>query len=148
MEVVGETEQSSLCFTLGKASEAAAEPGGADGAGRRRKESRSEARAMRFIRIRSHSKLKELAESDRQDDDADGDQDDPKQIAIRNASSGKIALRLARPLGQLGKVFIAELADGFVHFLIVEVSGLQRFLRLSGKNKRSNSFFFELPPRG
>ncbi len=78
------------------------------------------------------SKLRKLPECDRQDNDADGDQDNPKQIAIGNASRGKIALRLTRTLGQLGEVFIVQLADGL--------------------KKRSNCFFVGLTrlgrPRG
>ena len=93
-----------------------------------------------------------LAERDRQDDYADGDQDDPKQITIRDASGGKITLGLARPCGQFGKILIVQLADGIINLLIVEVGGLQRFLRSVGRKKRSNGFFVLLArlgrPRG
>jgi len=56
------------------------------------------------------------------------------------------------PLGQSGKVFIAQLADGSIDLLIVEVGGFQRSLRLVGRKKRSNGFFVGLArlggPRG
>ena len=63
----------------------------------------------------------ELAERDRQYDDSERDQDNPKHVAIRNASRGKITLRLARPLCQSGKIFIVQLAHGFIDFLVVEI---------------------------
>ena len=63
-----------------------------------------------------------------QDDDGDGDQDNPEQIAIGYPSRSEIALRPAGPLGQLGKVFIVQLPDGFIHSLVVKVDGFQRFL--------------------
>src|SRR5260370_39784244 len=152
MEIAADPQLSSACFTYGTCSQMAAFSWGPVRAESPRKRSRNRPRTIRLMRIMKDSKLRELPECDRQDDDADGDQDNPKQIAIGNSSGGEITLRLTRTLGQFGKVFIAQLADGFVHFLIVKVGGLQRFLRLVGRKKRSNCFFVGLTrlgrPRG
>src|SRR5258708_40138597 len=136
MEMAADPQPSSVCLTYGTSSQIPAFSWGPVRAEGPRKRSRNRPRTIRFIRIRSHSSCKKLAECDRQDDDADGDQDNPKQIAIGNASGGEITLRLTRTLGQFGKVFIAQLADGLVHFLIVKVGGLQRSLR--GRPRRVN----------
>src|SRR5258708_9356252 len=152
MEIAADPQPSSACFTYGTSSQIPAFSWGPVGAESPRKRSRNRPRTIRLVLIMKDSKLRKLPECDRQDNDADGDQDNPKQIAIGNASRGKIALRLTRPVGQLGEVFIVQLADGLVYFLIVEVGGLQRFLRLVGRKKRSNGFFVGLTrlgrPRG
>src|SRR5260370_8089167 len=103
MEIAAEPQPSSVCFTYGTSSQIPAFSWGSVRAEGPRKRSRSRQRAIRFIRMRNHSKLQELAERHRQDDDADGDQNNPKKIAIGNASSGKITQRLATPLAHLRK---------------------------------------------
>src|SRR6266851_3038550 len=148
MEMAADPQPSSVCLTNGTSSQIPASSWGPVRAEGPRERSRNRPRTIRLMRIMKDSKLRKLPECDRQDNDADGDQDNPKQIAIGNASGGEVTLRLTRPLGQFGKVFIAQLADGLVHFLIVEVGGLQRFLRLVGRKKRSNCFFVGLTRLG
>src|SRR2546429_2724332 len=152
MEIEADPQPSSACLTYGTSSQIPALSWGPVRADGPRKKSRNRPSTIRLIRMMNDSKLRVLAERERQNNDGERDQDNPQQIAVRNASRGKITLRLARPLGQFGKVFIAELADGFIDFLIVEVCGFQRFMRLVGRKKRSNGFFVGLArlggPRG
>src|SRR5215472_4647314 len=86
----------------------------------------------------------ELPERNRQHDDANRDQDDPKHVAVGNAPGGKIGLRLPGALREFGEVFIAQLANGLVHLLVIEFGGLQRFLALLGRKQGSYSFFIRL----
>src|SRR5579859_210945 len=86
----------------------------------------------------------ELSECNRQHDDRERDNDDPKQIAVGNASRGKIRLRLPRTLCEFGEVFIAQLANRLVHLLVIEFGGLQRFLALIGRKQCPYSFFVSL----
>jgi hypothetical protein len=106
MEIAAAPQPSSVCFTYGTSSQIPAFSWGAVRTAGPRKSSRNRPKAILFKRIRNNSKLS-LAERERQDDDGERDQNDPQQIAIGNPSSGKITLRLARPLGQFGQVFIA-----------------------------------------
>src|SRR5260370_38495282 len=115
MERGAEPQPSSVCFTYGTSSQIPAFSWGPGRAEDPRKRSGNRPRTIRFIRIRNHSNLQKLTERDCQDDDTDGDQDDPKQIAIGNASRGKITLRLPRPLGQLDKDFIAHKPERLIH---------------------------------
>src|SRR5258706_6187454 len=143
MEIAADPHTCSACSTYGMSSKTPAFSCAPVRAESPRKRSRNRPRTIRLMQIMKDSKLRKLPECDRQDNDADGDQDNPKQIAIGNASRGKIALRLTRTLGQLGEVFIVQLADGLVHFLIVEVGGLQRFLRLVGRKEWWNCLFVQ-----
>src|SRR5690242_6818903 len=86
----------------------------------------------------------DLSERQRQYDDGERDNDDPKQIAIGNAACGKISLRLPGTLREFGEVCIVQLANGFVHLLVIEFGGLQRFLALVGRKQCSYSFFVSL----
>src|SRR6266436_3594923 len=101
MEIAAAPQPSSVCFTYGTSSQIPAFSWGAIRAAGPRKKNRKRPRTIWFAGIRNNSKL-QLAERDRQHDDGERDQDDPKQIAIRNASSRKITLRLSRPLRQFG----------------------------------------------
>src|SRR5258708_66637 len=144
MEMAADPQPSSACFTYGTSSQIPAFSWGPGRAEDPRKRSGNRPRTIRFIRIRNHSNLQKLTERDCQDDDTDGDQDDPKQIAIGNASRGKITLRLTRPLGQLGKVFIAQLTDGLIHFLIVKVGGQlsdEDLAKLAQRSRQAQSDF-------
>src|SRR5216684_8940643 len=119
MEMAADPQPSSACFTYGTSSQIPAFSWGPVRAEGPRKRSKNRPRPTWFIRIRITPN--ELAERDRQDDDSERDQDNPKHVAIRNASRGKITLRLARPLCQSGKIFIVQLAYGFIDFLVVEI---------------------------
>src|SRR5260370_26401793 len=107
MEMAADPQPSSLCFTNGTSSHTPAFSWDAGEFDRPRKRSRSKPSTIRFIRVTQDSEIYELTKRNLQDDDADGDQDDPPHIAVRDAPGGEIVLRLARPLGQLGKIFIA-----------------------------------------
>jgi len=86
---------SSACLTYGTSSQIPALSWGPVRAADPRKKSSNRPRTIRLIRIKYDSKFQELAERERQDNDDERDQDDPKHIAVRNASRGKIPLRLA-----------------------------------------------------
>src|SRR5215472_14021797 len=86
----------------------------------------------------------ELTKRDRQHDDGNRNEDDPKHIAVGNTSGGKISLPLPRTLREFGDVFIAQLANGFIHLLVVEIGGFQRFLALFGRKQGSYSVFIRL----
>src|SRR5256885_14338423 len=107
MEMTADPQASSACLTYGTSSQIPALSWGPVRAEGPRKKSRNRPRTIRLIRIMNDSKLRVLAERERQNNDGERDQDNPQQIAVRNASCGKITLRLARPLGQFSKVFIA-----------------------------------------
>src|SRR5260370_38690076 len=102
-------QPSSVCVPNGTSSQIPAFSWGPVRAEGPRKRGRSRPRTIRLMRIMKDSKLRKLPECDRQDNDADGDQDNPNQIAIENASRDKIHLRLTRTLGQLGKVLRVQL---------------------------------------
>src|SRR5712664_4015238 len=144
MEIAADPQPSSLCLTNGTSSHTPAFSWGAGWTNRPRKRSRSKPRAALFMVVSYSFEVQGSAKGHNQDDDANGDQDNPEQIAIGYASRSEIALRLAGPLGQLGKVFIAQLPDGFIHLLVVEVDGFQRFLTGVGRKQRSNGFFVRL----
>src|SRR6267143_1237323 len=152
MEIAADPQPSSLCLINGTSSHTPAFSWGAGWRKRPGKRSRSKPRAIRLIRVRYSSEGGELAQRNHQHDDADGDHDDPQQVAVGNASGSEIVLRLAGAFGQFGKIFIAELADGLIHFLVVEVGGFQCLLGLVGRKKRSDGFFVRLArlgwPRG
>src|SRR5229473_5255695 len=148
MEIAAEPQPSSLCFTNGTSSHTPAFSWGAGWTNRPRKRSRSKLGAALFMVVSCSFKVQGSAKGHNQDDDADGDQDNPEQISIGYMSGSEIALRLAGPLGQLGKVFIAQLPDGFIHLLVVEVDGFQRFLTGVGRKQRSNGFLVRLTRLG
>src|SRR5882762_5645051 len=148
MEIAAEPQPSSLCFTNGTSSHTPAFSWGAGWTNRPGKRSRSKPRAALFMVVSYSFEVQGSAKGYNQDDDANGDQDNPEQIAIGYASRSEIALRLAGPLGQLGKVFIAQLPDGFIHLLVVEVDGFQRFLTGVGRKQRPNGFLVRLTRLG
>src|SRR5260370_40959753 len=128
MEMAADPQPSSVCLTYGTSSQIPAFSWGPVRAPDPRKRSRNRPRTIRLMRIMKHSKLRKLPECDRQDNDADGDQDNAKQIAIGNAARGKTALLLTITLSQLGDVFIFPLTDALGHFLIDEFDKPQRLL--------------------
>src|SRR5713226_5532215 len=74
----------------------------------------------------------------------DRDNDDDQQVAVRQASrsSGReIVLHLARARSQLRQIFIAQLADRFIHFAVIDIRGLERLLRLLGGKQLSQRGF-------
>src|SRR5882672_7993476 len=148
MEIAAEPQPSSLCFTNGTSSHTPAFSWGAGWANRPRKRSRSKPRAALFMIASCSFELSGSTKGHNQNDDANGDHDNPEQISIRYSSGSEIALRLAGPRGQLGKVFIAQLPDGFIHLLVVEVDGFQRLLAGIGRKQRSNGFLVRLTRLG
>src|SRR5260370_32269442 len=101
MEMAADPQPSSVCLTYGTSSQIPAFSWGPVRATDPRKRSGNRPRTIRLMRIMKDSKLRKLPECDRQDNDADDDQDNPKQIAIENASRGELALRLTSPARQL-----------------------------------------------
>src|SRR6267378_941487 len=148
MEIAADPQPSSLCLTNGTSSHTPAFSWGAGWPNRPGKRSRSKPRAALFMVVSYSFEVQGSAKGHNQDDDADGDHDNPEQISIGYASGSEIALRLAGPLGQLGKVFIAQLPDGFIHLLVVEVDGFQRLLTGVGRKQRSNGFLVRLTRLG
>src|ERR1700730_137669 len=136
MEMAAEPQPSSVCFTKGTSSHTPELSWAAGNIKHPRKRVRSKPRAALFIFVTYGFLVYGSAERHNQDDDADGDHDDPEQISIGDASGSEIALRPAGALGELGKMFIVQLPDGFIHLLIVEIDGFQRFLTLVGRKKR------------
>src|SRR6266478_10126287 len=81
------------------------------------------------------------AQNGYQRNDQNRDDDDDQQVAVRQASrtssTGEIVLHLARARSQLRQIFIAQLADRFVHFPVIDIRGLERLLRLLGGKQLS-----------
>src|SRR5437899_3112549 len=92
MEMAADPQPSSVCFTYGTSSQIPAFPWGPVRAEGPRKRSRNRPRTIRLMRIMKDSKLRGLTERERQHDDGERDQNDPKHVAIGNVPGGKITL--------------------------------------------------------
>src|SRR5215469_4807669 len=148
MEMDADPQPSSLCWTNGTSSQIPALSWDAARGARPRTSARNKPRTTFLICVTSDSGLRRSTKRDREHDNGNRDQDDPQHIAVGNTACRKIALRLARPLGQFGKVFVAQLAYGLVYFLVVQASGFEGLLALVGRKQRSYSFLIGLTGLG
>jgi hypothetical protein len=152
MEITAEPQPSSLCFTYGTSSQIPAFSWVACGSTAPAKSKASNPSENSSLAVVACPRFEELAQRKRQYDDAQSDHDNPKQITVGNPASGEIALRPARPLGELGEIGVTQLPHGLIHLLVGEIRGFQRFLPQVGRKKSPNRFFIGLArlgrPRG
>src|SRR5580704_7979257 len=142
-----EPQPSSVCFTKGTSSHTPADSWGAAGTALPRKRASKVPRARRS-RVEPRLLMKHSAKCECNDKDGYDNQDDPQKVPVREMSGGEIFLCLARLFSQFGEIFIAQLANGFVDPLQVEICGLQCLLAIFRGKKVLHGSFVRLPHFG
>src|SRR5712664_3771620 len=141
MAMAAEPQPSSVCLTYGTSSHTPELFAGAAWANSVGKKANRKPVDTRSIEVFSNASAWSSAQNGYQRNDQNRDDDDDQQVAVRQASrtssTGEIVLHLARARSQVRQIFIAQLADRFVHFPVIDIRGLERLLRLLGGKQLS-----------